>query len=426
MRNLLLSALLVALGATSALAEPYRLHAQDQLLVRVVDWDPDANGLAEWAGVSGEYLVASDGTLQFPLAGTVTAEGQTLTSLQEQLAAALGRNAGLDRPPHVTVELVESLPVYVLGAAQTQGAVAYRPGLTARQALALAGGVYRNLATADPMQMARIAGEARLAAEELRQHEAERAAIEAELAELEGPDTPPPGGQLPADADLRSRLQVADRVARNAQAASLDSLQQLLRDKADKLRQQIVLRDQQLTDNRRDLEGIAELKEKGLAVNARVTALTTAINDIEAKRLDLEATLLMAEQQLNEAERARAAIIDDARSDNLQKLAELEDDMAAAAIRLGTADRLLTQAMLAGELAPEPDAAEQPGFVVTRATDGTPERIEAAPDMALEPGDVLEITLPGASAASPQPVAAAPQPAPLGQVAAADPGLAAR
>ena len=252
-----------------------------------------------------------------------------------------------------------------------------------------------------------------------------RAAIEAELAELEGPDTPP-GGQLPADADLRSRLQVADRVARNAQAASLDSLQQLLRDKADKLRQQIVLRDQQLTDNRRDLEGIAELKEKGLAVNARVTALTTAINDIEAKRLDLEATLLMAEQQLNEAERDRAAIIDDARSDNLQKLAELEDDMAAAAIRLGTADRLLTQAMLAGELAPEPDAAEQPGFVVTRATDGTPERIEAAPDMALEPGDVLEITLPGASAASPRPVAAAPQPAPLGQVAAADPGLAAR
>ena len=100
--------------------------------------------------------------------------------------------------------------------------------------------------------------------------------------------------------------------------------------------------------------------------------------------------------------------------------------MAAAAIRLGTADRLLTQAMLAGELAPEPDAAEQPGFVVTRATDGTPERIEAAPDMALEPGDVLEITLPGASAASPRPVAAAPQPAPLGQVAAADPGLAAR
>ena len=425
MRDLVLSALLLALGAAPALAEPYRLHAQDRLLVRVVAWDPDTNGLAEWAGVSGEYLLASDGTLQFPLAGTLAAEGQTMTALQEQLATALGRNAGLDRPPHVTVELVESLPVYILGAAQSQGAVAFRPGLTARQALALAGGVYRNLSSADPMLMARIAGDARLAAEELRQHGAERAAIEAELAELESPE-PQQDTDLPADADLRSRLQAADRVARNAQAASLDSLQQLLRDKADKLRQQIVLRDQQLADNRRDLEGIAELKEKGLAVNARVTALTTAINDMEAKRLDLEATLLMAEQQLNEAERDRAAIIDDARSATLQKLAELEDEMAAPASRRGTADRLLTQAMLAGELAPEPGAAEQPVFVVTRITDGTPERIEATPDMALEPGDVLEIALPGAADASARPVAAAPPPAAVGQVAAASPALAAR
>lgn len=426
MRDLFLSVLLLALGAAPALAEPYRLHAQDRLLVRVVDWDPDANGLAEWKGVSGEYLLGPDGTLQFPLAGTVAAEGQTLAALQDQLAAALGRNAGLDRPPQVTVELVESLPVYVLGAAQTRGAVEFRPGLTARQALALAGGVYRNMAAADPMQMARIAGEARLAAEELRQHGAQRTAIEAELAELDSPDPPPAGAQPPADADLRSRLQAADRAARTAQAASLDSLQQLLRDKADKLRRQIVLRDQQLADNRRDLEGIAELKEKGLAVNARVTALTTAINDIEAKRLDLEATLLMAEQQLNEAERARAAITDDARSANLQKLAEIDDEMAAAAIRLGTADRLLTQAMLAGELAPEPGAAEEPGFVVTRVTDGTPRRIEAAPDMALEPGDVLEITLPEASNTAAPPLAAAPAAAPLGQVAAAGPARAAR
>lgn len=419
MRDLILSAtMLLGLCAGPALAEPYRLHAQDRLLVRVVAWDFATDGVTDWTGVSGEYLIGPDGTLQFPLAGPVAAQGRTLTELQDQLSTILRRNAGLDQPPQLTVELVESLPVYVLGAAQDRGAVAFRPGLTAQQALALAGGIYRTSAAADPMQIARIAGEARLAAEELRQHRAERAAIEAELAELDSPD-PQAATPLPADADLRSRLTAADRIARDAQAASLDSLQQLLREKADKLRQQIVLRDQQLADNRRDLEGIAELKEKGLAVNARVTALTTAINDIEAKRLDLEATLLMAEQQLNEAERARAAIIDDARSDNLLKLAELEDEMAATAIRLGTADRLLTQAMLAGELAPEPGAAEQPVFVVTRVREGVAERITAAPDMVLQPGDVLEITVPGGPGAGDRPVAAAPGPAPVGQVAAA-------
>lgn len=426
MRNLAaFAAIFLALvGPSPGAAEPYRLHAQDRLLVRVAAWNFDQNGITEWGGISGEYLIAPDGVLQFPMAGAVAAEGQTLTELQDELATTLRRNAGLDQPPHLTVELVASLPVYVLGAAQTRGAVEFRPGLTPRQALALAGGVYRTAGAADLMQMARIAGDADLAADELHRQEAERAAVEAQLAALDDPD-PLTDAPLPPDADLRARLQEADRNARQSQMASLDSLQQLLAEKSDKLRQQIVLRDQQLADYRRDLEDMSQLKEKGLAINARVTALTSSINDIETKRLDLEATLLLAEQQLNETERTRAAITDDARSSNLQRLAELEAEMAATAIRLGTTDQLMTQATLAGELAAEAEAqaAEQPGFIVTRIVDGVSQRITAAPDMTLTPGDVLEITLPhrprtAPAAPAPAPAASA-APAPLDQVATA-------
>jgi|GEM_PF-3313016 len=417
MRNLAASAavFLALSGASAAADEAYRLHAHDRLLVRVVVWDFDKNGITEWAGISGEYLIAPDGMLQFPMAGAFAAEGRTLTELQAELATILRRNAGLERQPELTVELVESLPVYVLGLAQTRGAVEFRPGLTPLQALALAGGVYRTSASADPSQIARIAGDARLAAEEMRRQQAERASVETELAELETPDTPV-AAQLPDDADMLTRLRAADRIGRQAQMASLDSLQQLLVEKSDKLRQQMVLRDQQLADYRRDLEDMSQLKEKGLAVNARVTALTTSINDIETKRLDLEATLLLAEQQLNEAARARAAITDDARSANLQRLAELEAEMAATAIQLDTTGRLLTQATLAGEMAPDPETVEQPGFIVTRIVDGATQRITAAPDMALEPGDVLEVTLP-----HPAPASVAAAPAAMGQVAAATP-----
>lgn len=416
MRNLAAAAaIFLALSAASATAEePYRLHAHDRLLVRVVVWDFDKNGITEWDGISGEYLIAPDGTLQFPMAGAFAAEGRTLTELQAELATILRRNAGLERQPELTVELVESLPVYVLGVAQTRGAVEFRPGLTPLQALALAGGVYRTSASADPSQIARIAGDARLAAEEMRRQQAERASVEAELAELEDPDAPAATQPPAEDGDMLTRLRAADRIGRQAQMASLDSLQQLLIEKSDKLRQQMVLREQQLADYRRDLEDMSQLKEKGLAVNARVTALTTSINDIETKRLDLETTLLLAEQQLNEAARARAAITDDARSANLQRLAELEAEMAATAIQLDTTGRLLTQATLAGEMAPDPATVEQPAFIVTRVVDGATQRITAAPDMALEPGDVLEVTLPQAA---PEPVAAAP--AALDQVAAA-------
>lgn len=421
MRNLVASAaiFLALFGAGAACAdEPYRLHAHDRLLIRVVVWDFDKNGIIEWEGISGEYLIAPDGTLQFPLAGAFAVEGRTLTELQGELATVLRRNAGLERQPELTVELVESLPVYVLGAAQTRGAVEFRPGLTPLQALALAGGVYRTSASADPSQIARIAGDARLAAEEMRRQQAERASVEAELAELENPDASA-ATQPPNEADMLTRLRAADRIGRQAQMASLDSLQQLLVEKSDKLRQQMVLRDQQLADYRRDLEDMSQLKEKGLAVNARVTALTTSINDIETKRLDLETTLLLAEQQLNEAARARAAITDDARSANLKRLAELEAEMAATAIQLDTTGRLLTQATLAGEMAPDPQAVEQPGFIVTRIVDGVTRRITATPDMPLEPGDVLEVTLPHSAPAS---VATAP--GPMDQIAAATPPTA--
>ena len=66
MRNLILSAamLLGLWDAGPAGAEPYRLHAQDRLLVRVVAWDFATNGVTDWAGVSGEYLIGSDGTLK--------------------------------------------------------------------------------------------------------------------------------------------------------------------------------------------------------------------------------------------------------------------------------------------------------------------------------------------------------------------------
>lgn len=412
--------LLATAAALPAGAEAYRLNAQDRLLVRVVAWNFDQDGVTPWGGISGEYLIAPDGTLQFPLAGSFVAQGRTLTELQGELANVLRRNAGLDRPPQVTVELVESLPVYVLGAAQIRGAVAFRPGLTPLQALALAGGVFRTSANADPAQIARIMGEAQLAAEELRRQQAERASVEAGLDDLQDPDAD--AAAPPPDADMLTRLRAADRIGRQARMASLDSLQALLADKSDKLRQQMVLRDRQLADYRRDLQDISQLKEKGLTVNARVTALTSSINDLEGKRLDLEATLLLAEQQLNEAARARRAIIDDARSAGLQRLADLESEMAATAIRLDTASRLLTQAMLAGEIAPDPDAAEQPGFVVTRVVDGATRRIAADPDMALEPGDVLEITLPQ-PASPPRPVAAAdPATPPPGPVAAAGGG----
>lgn len=363
--------------ATPALAEPYRLHAQDRLLIRVPVWDFSQGDMTGWQSLSGEYRVGDDGKLQLPLAGVVEAEGRTLLELRDALSDRLRLGAGLEREPELSVELAGSLPIYVLGAVETRGAVDFRPGMTARQAMALAGGPQR--ATADPLRMIALAGDMREADSTVARLRAEMRLVQSDLALLDKAAPLAPGDGLHSD------LQAAAAQARQARIASLDSLEALLRDKIRRMQQQMVLRDQQVVDYGRELAATESLKDRGLAANARVTALATTVNDLESRRIDLETTLLTAQQQLNETARDRTAITDDARTERLNRLAELRGQIATAEIRLETARN-------AHAAAADTGAGKQamlPEYAITRDGQTGP----ATADTALAPGDTLEIRL---------------------------------
>lgn len=152
----------------AARAEPYELHPQDRLMIRVLTWDFQANNPTAWQGLSGEYTISPEGELQLPLAGSLQAVGLTQSQLRAEIANLLRLRAGLDDAPQLSVELVASLPVYVLGDVTNQGAVAYRPGLTARQAMSLAGGLFRGPAARGPAQMIALTGELAAAEQALR------------------------------------------------------------------------------------------------------------------------------------------------------------------------------------------------------------------------------------------------------------------
>lgn len=381
-------------------AEPYRLHPQDRVLIRVLVWDFAQNSMTGWQALSGEYSIGPDGLLQLPLAGAINAGGRSLSQLRNDVADLIRRSAGLDRSPELSVELISSIPVYVLGAAQAPGAVAYRPGLTARQALSLAGGVYRAAQAADPFQGAQLEGALRLAEDRLIQLTDEQARIQAELAQLEGDEGPV---AVPAANDVHARLRLADQQARQARIDSLDSLQALLRQQIDRMEQQMQLRQQQLETFRVDLSAVEQLKEKGLAANARVTALSSAISEQESRLLDLEAAILLARQQLNQAQRDRDALGNDARTDRLGRLAALETEIAAATIQLETARRLYATSVATTAAVTQAPVIPSVQYVITRPGDDTqpPEWI-AAPDEPLEPGDTLDIRLILPEGATPQ------------------------
>jgi polysaccharide export outer membrane protein len=136
----------LALLAAPAQAQDdgYRLRPGDVLRIEVV----------EDAGLSRQALIAPDGRVTLPLAGSVQASGRTIEAVQADLIARL--TPSFAAPPTVFVSIDRlsdrstggggtrgagpTIDVYVLGEAGKTGRVEIRPGTTVLQGLAQIGG----------------------------------------------------------------------------------------------------------------------------------------------------------------------------------------------------------------------------------------------------------------------------------------------
>jgi len=92
------------------------------------------------ADMSGSYRVATDGTIDFPLAGRIPVAGLRTGEIQARLTERLKQ--GYLKNPQVTVLMKEwnSRKISVLGQVQHPGSVAYHPHMTIVDAIAQAGG----------------------------------------------------------------------------------------------------------------------------------------------------------------------------------------------------------------------------------------------------------------------------------------------
>ena len=116
-------------GAIStASSSDYRLGPNDRTRIIVFNQP----------GLTGEFVLDGNGTLAFPLIGSVPANGMTPRELQQAIAAKL--DPEYLRAPNVTVEVLTRRPFYVLGEVQKPGNYPYVTGITALNAVAMAGG----------------------------------------------------------------------------------------------------------------------------------------------------------------------------------------------------------------------------------------------------------------------------------------------
>lgn len=107
---------------------PYLLDTGDKLRIFVYGQP----------SLSRIYTVDHAGQISIPLIGHVHSRGATTASLERTIKGKLGVQYVKD--PHVTVDISQNRPFFILGEVRQAGQFPYLSGMTVQQAIAIAGG----------------------------------------------------------------------------------------------------------------------------------------------------------------------------------------------------------------------------------------------------------------------------------------------
>lgn len=122
--------LLAFIGQAQAAQDNYTINPGDVLQITV--WKED--------GLDREVVVLPDGSLQFPLVGTIAANGKTIPELQDMLSEKLAHYIH-DSSVTVAVKAALGNVVDVIGQVNKPGELVLGHRTTVMQALSIAGGL---------------------------------------------------------------------------------------------------------------------------------------------------------------------------------------------------------------------------------------------------------------------------------------------
>jgi len=372
---------------------------QDKLQLKVLEWLPAKGEYREWTAVGGEYMVSPDRTITVPFVGTVSTASRSLGALAGDIADALQRGLSLPTRPEVNIEMLSRAPVYVLGGVQTPGKVEFTPGLSALQAIALAGGFYRGGGGSLRLERDTINAES-----DLREARAASARLQARIGRLEAELAD--AAQIKIDASQadakalapllaeEQRLLEVRRQARESSIASLGNRRQLAVDQVKALDEKSANLDRQVALTRRQLDDIQSLVDKGLTVATRAFDLQRTLTDLEGRRLDLQIGRLSTALEINEAERDKADLLTEFRTNVAADLQSARAELAQKNLEIERAIGLLREATI---IAPEP-LTDRAGNVtvgvrifLTRTAGERASTVEIGKDDPIQSGDTIQV-----------------------------------
>jgi polysaccharide export outer membrane protein len=386
-------------GGTAHAAEPYRLSPGDVIEVALA-------GLPEQRQ---RVTIQLDGTVALPAVGSVVVAGLTATELQARMEALIptkvfryrtpdGREqVQVVRPGDVTAWIVEYRPIYVTGDVLTPGQQAFRPMMTVRQAITVAGGysLLRSRAGqmgADPVDLRR--DHDTLWADYLKEYfHALRT-----RAELDGQETfdqrPPKSSPLPAAAAMAIAQPEAESLKiSNADYRSERSFLERAEKEASEQVTVLVQREAEeekgVEADSQELERVNKLFGSGALVSTRVSESRRALLLSSSRRLETTVQLMRTRFQVEEYGRQLGRIANQRQITLLRELRDANAHLADLRVKIQAVSEKLRPLGNVSSL-PAAGNSMRSDVVIVRKAGAQWQRLPATEDTAVEPGDVIE------------------------------------
>lgn len=352
--------------------------------------------------------VQIDGGVTIPLIGRVDAVGLTLTQLQDNLrgafAAKLLRQRGADgrenvyliQPYDVVISIAEFRPVYVTGDVAKPGEQTFRPGMTVRQALTVAGGldVGRYRVSHPVIEAVELKGDYETQWVEFAKHRISIWRLRRELGGNEALDEAELA-QAPIERSLVKRLTDAERNQLETRNRDFKAEQDYFLTLVRQADQQIAILTEQRSKEEQgreadveELQRSQDLYGKGTLTTQRVTEARRAVLLSATRRLQTDAQLAQLHKQRAEAASTLDRLEGQRRMRLTKELIEAEAALAGVRSRVqALGEKIQYVGLLRSSL--QNAHGTGPGVHVVRQA----VRIGVSEDFVLLPGDVVEIEL---------------------------------
>ena len=353
-----------------------------------------------------------DGNAVLPLVGPVPVAGLSLSEALAKVQAAVpGKEFrrrsedGREFPVIISsgeigLMVSEYRPIYLNGDVAKPGEEPYRPGLTVRKAIALAGGFdIMRLKMDNPfLQLSDLTSEYNTLWVDYAREQAVLARLQTELdgkSQLDAKAivTTPIAPSLAKDILDNERDQLA---VRNADFAKE---QVYLRDASGKEAERAkLLNDEQgkeqegLKNDTADLQRYTDLYSKGAVALPGLSEARRTVLQASTRVLQTTSLLDSVEREQQDLSRKLTRIGDTRRMALLTEMQTVVTEQATTRAKLqAVSDKLRYTGMVKSQLVRGADS--RPGITIMRAVDGHASRIDADVDAELQPGDTVEVAL---------------------------------